>query len=121
MNPSYLRKFNMKPFKTALAAIAVAAVSPFVFAQTAVVTTTGSGTITEWAPGERVILKETTGPVTYRVRKDVTYVTKSGKVLTDDQITTRVRVGAPISVQYVKEGPDMYVNRFVIDDDDLDD
>lgn len=113
----------MKNLKTALTALAIVAAAPFVFAQTTttVTTTSSSGTVTEWAPGERVVLTETAGPVTYRVRKDVTYVTKSGKVLTDDQIRTRIRVGAPISVQYVKEGPDMYVNRFVLDDDDIDD
>ena len=110
-------------FKTALTTFAVAAAAPFVFAQTTettVTTTTGAGTVTEWAPGERVVLKESTGPVRYRVRKDVSYVTKSGRVLTADEVQTRIRVGSPLSVHYVKVGEDMYVNRFVLDDDDID-
>jgi len=80
-------------------------------------TTTGSGTITEFAPGERFVIKESSGPVRYKVRKDVTYVTKSGKTLTADEVTTRVKIGVPVSVHYVKEGDDMFVNRVIIDGD----
>jgi len=108
--------------KKTLLAIAFAATAPFLFAQTTTsstttTTTSGSGTITEWSPGTSLVVKESRGPVTYKVRDKVTYVTKSGKTLTDDEARTRIKVGAPISVKYEKEGSDMYVNRIEVDDD----
>ena len=97
--------------------------APFAFAQTSTsssttttTTTTGSGTVTEWTPGSAIVVKETTGPVRYTVRDKVTYVTKSGKTLTDDEVKTRIKVGAPISVRYVKDGDSMVVNHIEIDD-----
>jgi hypothetical protein len=62
------------------------------------------------------VVKETAGPVKYRYGKKVTYVTKSGKVLTDADVKTRIKVGSPVSVQYATEGDARVVNRIVIDD-----
>jgi len=84
--------------------------------QTTIQTTTGTGTITEYAPGTTFIVKETSGPVTYRYGKTVTYVTKSGKVITEDALRTRIRVGLPVSVQYVLDGENRVISRVVIDD-----
>jgi len=103
-----------------LIALVVAAASPAAFAQTAVTTTTttmGTGTITEYTPGSALIVKETTGPVTYRYGESVTYVTKKGRVLTAEEVKTRMRVGAPVSVSYATEGNDRVVNRIEVDDD----
>lgn len=103
-----------------LIALVVAAASPAAFAQTAVTTTTttmGTGTITEYTPGSALVVKETSGPVTYRYGESVTYVTKKGRVLTADEVKTRMRVGAPISVSYATEGSDRVVNRIEVDDD----
>lgn len=79
-------------------------------------TTTSTGTVHEYSPGSTFIVKEETGPVNYRYGKSVTYVTKSGKTLTDDQVRTRIKVGAPVSVHYITEGDHRVVNRVVIAD-----
>lgn len=83
---------------------------------TTVKTMTSTGTITEYVPGTTFIVKETSGPVTYRYGKSVAYVTKSGTVITEDALKTRMRVGAPVSVQYITEGENRVINRVVIDD-----
>jgi hypothetical protein len=72
--------------KKLLLSMALAVVAPFAWAQVSETTTTtttteGSGTITEYTPGSQIVLKESSGPRTYRFGKSVTYVTKSGKVL----------------------------------------
>ena len=79
-------------------------------------TTTGTGTITEYAPGTTFIVKETSGPVTYGYGKTVTYVTRSGKTLSDEDVRTRIKVGAPVTVHYVRDGEHRVINRVVIDD-----
>ena len=63
------------------------------------------------------MLKETTGPRTYRFGKTVTYVTRSGKVLDEDTVRTRIKVGVPVHVHYLGEGDSMMVDRVVLDED----
>lgn len=84
--------------------------------QTTIKTTTSTGTLTEYVPGTTFILKEESGPVTYRYGKEVVYVTKSGKVITQDMLNTRVRVGNPVSVQYITDGDNRVISRVVVDD-----
>jgi hypothetical protein len=79
-------------------------------------TTTTTGTISEYAPEKTFIVKETSGPVTYRYGKKVIYVTKSGKTLSDADIRTRIKVGVPVSIQYLKEGDARIINRVEIED-----
>ena len=79
-------------------------------------TTVGTGTVTEYVPTKTFIVKETSGPVTYRYGKKVTYVTKSGKTLSDADVTTRIKVGIPVSVHYATEGDTRIINRVEIDD-----
>jgi hypothetical protein len=110
---------NMK--KTVLS-IALACVAPFAWGQVSETTTTtttteGGGTITEYSPGSQIVLKETSGPRTYRFGKSVTYVTKSGKVLDPDVVKTKVRVGVPVHVHYVGTGDNMMVDRVIVDED----
>src|SRR5437667_3827512 len=110
---------NMK--KTVLS-IALAAVAPFAWGQVSSTTTTtttteGSGTITSFTPGSTIVLKESTGPRSYHFGKTVTYVTKSGKVLDENTVRTRIRVGIPVHVHYVGEGDAMLVDRVVLDED----
>jgi len=118
--------------------LACAAVAPFAFAQTSTTTTTektktdtplgsstqtttttttGGGTITEFTPGNVIVLKESTGPRRYRFGKSVTYVTKSGKVLDEATVKTRIRVGVPVHVDYSGTGESMVVSRVVLDED----
>src|SRR6188472_4714963 len=108
--------------KKAVLSIALALAAPFAWAQVSQTTTTttttdGNGTITEYTPGSAIVLKETSGPVRYRFGKTVTYVTRSGKVLDEDVVKTRVQVGAPARVHYVGTGDNVIVDRVILDED----
>lgn len=105
--------------KKTLIALLVAAASSAAYAQTTTTTTTtiGTGTVTEYTPGSALIVKETTGPVTYRYGDSVTYVTRKGRTLTAAEAATRIKVGVPVSVSYETEGSDRIVNRIELDDD----
>jgi len=80
-------------------------------------TTTSTGTISEYTPGSTFVVKETSGPVKYRYGKKVTYVTKSGKTLSDADVRTRIKVGAPVSVHYTTEGEDRVISRVEVAED----
>src|SRR5437763_10951272 len=108
--------------KKILLSMALAVVAPFAWAQVSQTTTTtttteGSGTITEYTPGSTIVLKETSGPRTYRFGKTVTYVTRSGKTLDEDTVRTRVKVGVPVQVHYAGTGDNVMVVRVIIDED----
>jgi len=103
---------------TLVASVAIAADEKTTTSTTTTTTTTrGSGTITEYAPGKTFILKESAGPVTYRYGEKVVYVTRKGKTLTDDEVRTRIKVGAPVSVQYSTVGQDRVISRVEVDED----
>ena len=107
---------------TALALIAAAAIAAdekktTSTTTTTTTTTTGSGTITEYSPGKTFILKESSGPVTYRYGEKVVYVTRKGKTLTDDEVRTRIKIGAPVSVHYSTVGQDRVIDRVEVDGD----
>jgi hypothetical protein len=110
-----------KNMKKMLLSMALAVVAPFAWAQVSQTTTTttteGSGTITEFTPGSQIVLKESSGPRTYRFGKTVTYVTRSGKVLDADVVKTKVRVGVPVRVHYSGTGDAMMVDRVIVDED----
>lgn len=80
-------------------------------------TTTGTGTVTEYEPGRTFVVKEDTGPVSYVYGKTVTYVTKAGKVLTDNTLTRHIKAGAKVTVHYVADGTRRVVNKIIVDDD----
>jgi hypothetical protein len=108
--------------KKTLLSFALIIAAPFAWAQVSETTTTtttteGSGTITEYTPGSTIVLKETSGPRTYRFGKTVTYVTRSGKVLDEDVVRTKVKVGVPVRVHYVGTGDNMMVDRVIVDED----
>jgi hypothetical protein len=86
-------------------------------ASTTTTTTEDTGTITEYTPGSAIVLRETTGPVRYRFGKTVTYVTRSGKVLDEKTVRTRVRVGVPVRVHYVGTGQNRVVDRVILEQD----
>ena len=107
---------------TWILSIALAVVAPFAWGQVSETTTTttttdASGTITEYSPGSTIVLKETTGPRHYRFGDHVTYVTRSGKVLNEDVVKTRVKVGVPVRVHYTGTGDAMMVDRVILDED----
>ena len=108
--------------KKILVSLALAVVAPFAWAQVSETTTTtttteGNGTITEYSPGSTIVLRESSGPRTYHFGKTVTYVTRSGKVLDEDTVRTRVRVGIPVRVHYVGTGDNVMVDRVTVDED----
>jgi hypothetical protein len=80
-------------------------------------TTEGTGTITEFTPGRAIVLKESSGPVHYRFGKTVTYVTRSGRVLDQATVSSRIRVGVPVRVHYTGTGPNMVVDRVILEQD----
>ena len=88
---------------------------------TTVTTSTGTGTLSEYTPGSTFIVKESTGPVTYSYGKQVQYVTKSGRVITEPRLKSRVIVGRPVTVHYVTEGDRRVIQRVVMHDKDDDD
>ncbi len=88
--------------------------------QTTSATTTTSeetGTITQYTPGSAIVLRETSGPVSYRFGKTVTYVTRSGRVLDQNTVRTRVKVGVPVRVHYVGTGEKRVVDRVILEQD----
>src|ERR1700746_410533 len=108
--------------KKLLMGLSLAFVAPFAWAQVSETTTTttttdASGTITEFTPGSTIVLKETSGPRHYRFGKTVTYVTRSGKVLDEDVVRTRVKVGVPVRVHYSGTGDNVMVYRVILDED----
>jgi hypothetical protein len=115
-------KEGKNTMKKALISLVLAVVAPFAWAQVSETTTTtttteGNGTITEYSPGSTIVLRETSGPRTYRFGKTVTYVTRSGKVLDADTVRTRVKVGIPVRVHYVGTGDSVMVDRVTLDED----
>lgn len=80
-------------------------------------TTEGTGTITEYTPGSAIVLRESSGPVRYRFGKTVTYATRSGRVLDEATVKSRIRVGVPVRVHYTGTTPNMVVDRVIIEED----
>jgi len=108
--------------KKMLLSMALAVVAPFAWGQVSETTTTtttteGNGTITEYTPGSAIVLRESSGPRTYRFGKTVTYVTRSGRILNEDTVRTRVKVGVPVRVHYVGTGDNVMVDRVILDED----
>ena len=84
---------------------------------TTATTTEANGTITEYTPGSAIVLKETTGPVRYRFGKSVTYVTRSGRVLDQQTVRTRIKVGVPVRVHLMGTGTNQVVDRVILEED----
>ena len=98
--------------------MALAVAAPFAWAQVSETTTTeGTGTITEFAPGSSIVLKEGAATKHYHFGKRVVYATKSGKELDEATVRERIRIGDPVTVHYVNEGNDMVVDRVILDED----
>jgi hypothetical protein len=109
--------------KKVLLSIALACVAPFAWGQvshettTTTTTTDANGTITEYTPGSAIVLKETSGPVSYHFGRHVTYVTRSGRPLDEAMVKEKVKVGVPVRVHYTGTAPDMTVDRVILDED----
>jgi hypothetical protein len=121
-SPYYCRNSTKGKHEKIVLSIALAFVAPFAWGQisettTTTTTTDANGMITEYTPGSMIVLKETSGPRHYRFGKTVTYVTRSGKVLDEEVVRTRVKVGVPVRVHYTGSGDAMMVDRVILDED----
>ncbi|MES2506049.1 MAG: hypothetical protein V4599_05065 [Verrucomicrobiota bacterium] len=106
----------------ATAFMAVAGVQAQTAATTTTTTyTTSDGTLHQYTPGTTFVVKETSGPITYSYGKEVVYATRSGIILTPEQVRARVRVGTPVRVEYVPQGETRVIRRVLVADDDDDD
>jgi hypothetical protein len=79
--------------------------------QTTTTTTESTGTVTEFTPGQALILKtEAAEPLHYKFGKTVTYVTSDGKVIE----ASTIRKDSKVRVHYLKVGDDMVVDKVIV-------
>ena len=79
--------------------------------ETTTTTTESTGTVTEYTPGQIMVLKtEAAEPVRYKFSKQVTYVTSEGRVI----LPSRIRKDSKVHVHYVKDGDDMLIDKVVV-------
>jgi hypothetical protein len=104
--------------KTTIYALACALIATLAFAQTSTMTTkqttTGSGTVTRFEPGEIIVVGSDRGDDTFSYVLDdgVRYVNKAGK-----QIDARlIKPGSRVHVYYDNTGETPVVNRVVVDE-----
>src|SRR5947207_4463926 len=108
--------------KKIVLSIALAFVAPFAWGQVSETTTTttttdAGGTITEYTPGSAIVLRETTGPMRYRFGRTVTYVTRSDRVLDEQTVRTKIKVGVPVQVHFTGTGANRMVDRVILEED----
>jgi hypothetical protein len=90
------------------------ATQPSGVTQSATTTTESFGTVTEFTPGQALILKtEAAEPMRYKFGKTVTYVTSDGKVIE----ASKIRKDSKVRVHYLKEGDDMLVDKVIVTQD----
>ena len=81
--------------------------------ETTTTTTENTGVVTEFTPGQALILKtEAAEPMHYKFGKTVTYVTSDGKVIE----TSKIKKNSKVRVHYVKTGDDMFVDKVIVTD-----
>jgi hypothetical protein len=82
--------------------------------ETTTTTTESTGTVTEFTPGQMMVLKtEAAEPVRYKFGKTVTYVTSDGRVIE----ASKVRKDSKVRVHYMKDGDDMVVDKMIVTQD----
>jgi hypothetical protein len=91
------------------------ATQPNGMTETTTTTTTDSfGTVTEFTPGDSLILKtEASEPMHYTFSKNVTYVNAHGKVIE----ASKIRKDSKVHVHYVRHGDDMVVDKVTLTPD----
>jgi len=82
--------------------------------ETATTTTESFGTVTEFTPGQSLILKtEATEPMHYKFGKTVTYMNGHGKVIE----ASKIKKNSKVRVHYLKDGDDMLVDKVIVTQD----
>jgi len=80
--------------------------------ETTTTTTESTGTITEFSPGQALILKtEAAEPVHYKFGKTVRYVASDGQVVE----ASKIRKDSKVRVHYIKDGDDMVVDKVIVE------
>jgi hypothetical protein len=83
--------------------------------QTTTTTTETTGMVTEFTPGQTLVLKtEAEQPLRYKFSKTVTYVTADGKVIE----ASKIRKDSKVRVHYVKDGDNMLVDKVIVTERD---
>ena len=80
--------------------------------ETTTTTTESTGTVTEFTPGQALILRTEAAsqPVRYKFGKTVTYVTSDGQVIE----ASKIRKDSKVRVHYIKDGDDMVVDKVIV-------
>ena len=79
--------------------------------ETTTTTTESFGTVTDFTPGQMIVLKTEAGePMRYKFGKTVTYVTSDGRVIE----ASKIRKDSKVRVHYIKSGDDMVVDRVIV-------
>ena len=79
--------------------------------ETTTTTTESTGTVSEFTPGQALILKtEAAEPVHYKFGKTVTYVTSDGRVIE----ASKIRKDSKVRVHYIKDGENMVVDKVIV-------
>ena len=79
--------------------------------ETTTTTTESTGTVTDFTPGQALILKtEAAEPVHYKFGKTVTYVTSDGRVIE----ASKIRKDSKVRVHYIKDGDNMVVDKVIV-------
>jgi hypothetical protein len=82
--------------------------------RTTTTTTESTGTVTEFTPGQALILKTEAGePMRYKFGKTVTYMTSDGKVIE----ASKIRKDSKVRVHYLKDGDNMVVDKVIVTQD----
>lgn len=77
---------------------------------------TGTGLVIAHSARTSFIVNEPTRPVTYRYGKGMTFVTKGGEVIPDEDVQPLLRVGMLVTVHYVIEDTARIVTHVEIGD-----
>ena len=82
--------------------------------ETTTTTTESTGTVTDFTPGQMMVLKTEAGePMRYKFGKTVTYVTSDGRVIQ----ASKIRKDSKVRVHYIKQGDDMLVDKVIVTQD----
>ncbi len=86
-------------------------VAAVIFLPFLALSTETTGTVAEYNPGANVVMHvEAEEPTTYKVSKNVVYVTPEGQPVEASKVTKNTRV----SVHYAKEGSDTVVDKVTV-------
>jgi len=82
--------------------------------ETTTTTTESFGTVTDFTPGDSLVLKtEAAEPMHYKRGTTVTYVNAHGRVIE----ASKIRKDSKVRVHYLKEGDDMLVDKVIVTQD----